>query len=255
MLNALVGFSLRFRGVVIALACVVLGYGLWAAAHAKLDVFPDFVPPQVVVQTEAPGLSAEQVEQLVTRPVESAINGAGDLESIRSQSIQGLSIITAVFKEGTEVFRARQVLGELLVQATGQLPAGVKSPRMTPLTSATMDLLKIGLVSDKLSPMELRTFAQWTLRPRLLSVPGVASVSMFGGEVRQIQIQVDPLRLETHALSIQDVLDAPEVRRARTPRGADNLVAFRNKQLREVGSILPGNSGDNGSFGHEIIGS
>jgi CzcA family heavy metal efflux pump len=208
MLNALVGFSLRFRGVVIALACIVLVYGLYATAHAKLDVFPDFVPPQVVVQTEAPGLSAEQVELLVTRPIESAINGAGDLESIRSQSIQGLSIITAVFKEGTEVFRARQVLGELLVQATGQLPGGVKSPRMTPLTSATMDLLKIGLVSDKLSPMELRTFAQWTLRPRLLSVPGVASVSIFGGDMRQLQIRLRPERMQAFALTMQDVVEA-----------------------------------------------
>src|SRR5258706_412090 len=107
MLQAIVQFSLRFRGVIIALACVVLGYGLYVAYHAELDVFPDFVQPQVAVQTESPGLSPEQVELLVTRPIETALNGLGGLESIRSESIQGLSIITAVFKEGMDVLVAR----------------------------------------------------------------------------------------------------------------------------------------------------
>src|SRR5881394_1480678 len=114
MLKRIIELSLRFRGVVVALACVVLGYGLFAAAHAKLDVFPEFVQPQVTVQSEAPGLAAEQVEVLVTRPVESALNGVGNLESIRSESIQGLSVVTAVFKEGTDIFVARQMLAERL---------------------------------------------------------------------------------------------------------------------------------------------
>src|SRR6185369_3572846 len=181
MLRALVTFSLRFRGVVVALACVLLGYGLYVAANAKLDVFPDFVQPQVVIQTESPGLSPEQVELLVTLPIEAKINGLGSMESLRSESIEGLSIITVVFKEGTDVFRARQLLAEILSETAGGLPATVKPPRMTPLTSSTMDLLKIGLVSDQLTPMELRTFADWTLKPRLLSVPGVAKCSTFGG--------------------------------------------------------------------------
>src|ERR1700735_4634022 len=103
MLNRIVYFSLRFRGVVVALACLTIGYGCYVTAHSKLDVFPDFVPPQVVVQTEAPGLSAEQVEVLVTRTVESSINGLGNMESMRSESIQGLSVITAVFKQGTDI--------------------------------------------------------------------------------------------------------------------------------------------------------
>src|SRR5207249_5833214 len=108
MLNRIVQSALRFRGVVIALASVLVGYGLFVAAHAKLDVFPEFVQPQATVQTEAPGLAPEQVEALVTRPVESAINGAGDLDSIRSESIQGLSVVTAIFKEGTDIYKARQ---------------------------------------------------------------------------------------------------------------------------------------------------
>src|SRR5947207_468159 len=211
MLQALVTFSLKFRGVVVALACLLLGYGFYIAKNAKLDVFPNFVQPQVVIQTEAPGLSPEQVEVLVTRPVETMVNGLGDMESLRSESIQGLSIITAVFKEGTDVFRARQTLAEKLAETAGELPASVKTPRMTPLTSSTMDLLKIGLVSDKLTPMELRTFADWTLNPTLLAVPGVAKCSTFGGEVRQLQIQVLPERLLAYDLAISDVLAAARV--------------------------------------------
>ena len=206
MLNRIVHFSLRFRGVVVALACVVIGYGLHVAANAKLDVFPNFVPPQVVVQTEAPGLSPEQVEVLVTRPIENTINGLGNMASLRSESIPGLSVITAVFKEGTDIFIARQTLAEKLAETAGELPAGVKTPMMSPLTSATMDLLKIGLTSEKLSPMELRTLADWTVKPRLLSVPGVARCIVFGGDVRQFQIQVRPDRLLAYGLSISDVL-------------------------------------------------
>src|SRR5438477_9164704 len=218
MLNRIVQSALRFRGVVIALACVLVGYGIFIAAHAKLDVFPEFVQPQVTVQSEAPGLAAEQVEALVTRPVESAWNGVGNLESIRSESIQGLSVVTAVFKEGTDIFVARQMLAEKMAELAGELPAGVKPPKMSPLTSSTMDLLKFGLLSDKLSPMALRTVADWTVRPRLLSVPGVARVTVFGGEVRQLQIQVRPERLLGFDLSIQDVLNA--AREATGVRGA-----------------------------------
>ena len=147
MLNRIVHFSLKFRGVVIALACLLTGYGIFVSYHAKLDVFPNFVPPQVTVETEAPGLSPEQVEVLVTRPLENTINGLGNMASLRSESISGLSVITAVFKEGTDIFIARQMLAEKLVTTAGELPAGVKTPTMTPLTSSTMDLLKIGLVA------------------------------------------------------------------------------------------------------------
>ena len=211
MLNRIVHFSLRFRGIVVALACVIVGYGIYIAANAKLDVFPNFVPPEVTVQTEAPGLSPEQVESLVTQPIENTVNGLGGLESLRSESIPGLSVITVVFKEGTDIIVARQMLAESLTETANQLPANVKTPQMSALTSATMDLLKIGLTSQKLSPMELRTFADWTMRPRLLSVPGVARCMIFGGEVRQLQIQVRPDRLQAYGLSISDVLAAGRV--------------------------------------------
>ncbi|HXT39460.1 MAG TPA: efflux RND transporter permease subunit, partial [Candidatus Angelobacter sp.] len=208
MLKRIVDLSLRNRGIVVALACVLIGYGLFVASNAKLDVFPEFVQPQVTVQAEAPGLAPEQVESLVTRPIESVLNGAGNLQSIRSESIQGLSVVTAVFKEGTDIYIARQLLTENLAQLSGQLPAGVKAPTMSPLTSSTMDLLKFGLISKKMSPMQLRTFADWVVKPRLLSVQGVAGVKVFGGEVRQIQIQVKSDRLAAFGLSLEDVLAA-----------------------------------------------
>src|SRR5262245_7253747 len=167
MLRALVELSLRARVAVIALSALVLAYGIYTAQHARLDVLPDFAPPQATVQTEAPGLSAEQVENLVTRPLEAAMQGAVGLESLRSQSIQGLSVITAIFRSGIDPRAARQVLFEELAQASRDLPATVHSPKLAPLTSATMDLLKIGLRSERLTPMELRTFAQWVVRPRL----------------------------------------------------------------------------------------
>lgn len=228
MLNGLVERSLRLRWVVLVLACMTVAFGVYVATHARLDVFPEFVPPQVVVQTEAPGLSAEQVETLVTRPLEARIIGAGKLESVRSESIQGLSAITAVFKEDTDVFRARQQLSEQLAGVANDLPAGAHPPKMTPLVSSTMDLLKIGLLAEKLTPMQLRTFAQWTLRPRLLSVPGVSNVSLFGGEVRQIQIQLRPDRLEAFELSIGDVVDA--ARKATGVRGA-GFVENENQRI------------------------
>jgi CzcA family heavy metal efflux pump len=218
MLRSLVEFSLRFRGVIIALGCVAVGYGLYIAKHARYDVYPEFAPPQVVVQTEAPGLSPEEVEQLVTRPVENTINGVGSLESIRSQSVQGLSVVTAIFREGTDVYRARQMVGERLAELIGQMPQGVRPPIMAPLTSASSMMLIVGLTSEKRSLMDLRTFADWTLRPRLLGVPGVSKVVVFGGEVRQLQVQVRPERLLAFDLSIDEVLAA--ARRATGVRGA-----------------------------------
>ena len=208
MLRNLVHFSLRYRRAVVALACVLTGYGIYVADHARLDVFPNFVPPEVVVQTEAPGLLPEQVEVLVTRPIESLLNGLGSLESLRSETISGLSVITVAFKEGTDILVARQMLAERLATVTATLPPEALPPVMSPLTSSTMDLLMIGLVSDQLSPMELRTLADWTIQPRLLAVPGVALCSVYGGDIRQLQIQVQPERLAAHGLSLEDVLGA-----------------------------------------------
>ncbi len=208
MLNRIVQFSLRFPAVVAALAGIILVYGVYTALHARLDVFPEFAPPMVVIQTEAPGLSPEQVEVLVTRPVENAVNGVPKLVSVRSQSIQGHSAVIAIFAEDADVFQARQMVGERLAEVAEQLPQGVRSPKMGPLTSSTSLTLVMGLTSSNRTALELRTFADWTLKPRLLGVPGVAKVDVFGGEVRQIQIQVQPDRLVAFGLSLGDVLAA-----------------------------------------------
>ncbi len=207
MLSQIVEVSLRHRGIVIALALALLGWGGYIASQSQLDVFPEFVAPQVTIQAEAPGLSAEQVEVLVTRPIESAVNGAASLESVRSESIQGLSVVTVVFKEGTDIYIARQSLAEKLGLLARQLPDGVRAPTMSPLTSSTMDLLKVGFVSDRLSGRELRTLADWTIKPRLLAVQGVAAASVFGGEVEQLQVQVQPEKLAAFDLTMSDVLE------------------------------------------------
>ncbi|MHB8412797.1 MAG: efflux RND transporter permease subunit [Candidatus Acidiferrales bacterium] len=210
MLNAIVRFSLRHRGIVIALAFALLGYGAYSLTRAKYDVFPEFSPPTVVVQTEAPGLSPEQVELLVTTPIEVAINGVPGIESLRSSSIQGVSIVTATFQIATDVYRARQVVTERLTTLEGRLPSSVQPPVMEPLTSTTGNILYVGLTSSTLSLMQLRTIADWTVRLRLLSVPGVANVTVFGGDVKQYQIQPIPERLIQFDLGMNEVFNAAQ---------------------------------------------
>ncbi|HQR51516.1 MAG TPA: efflux RND transporter permease subunit, partial [Methylophilaceae bacterium] len=162
---------------------------------------------QVVIQTEAPGLSADLVETLVSQPIENAISGTVGIESMRSQSIPGLSVVTIIFTEGTDVYRNRQVVAERLSTLTSQLPRNV-IPNITPLASSASTVLGIGLTSDARSLMELRTLVDWSIRPHLMAVPGVADVNVFGGEVRQFQIQVDPEKLIRYNLSLQEVLAA-----------------------------------------------
>ncbi|MDE3063841.1 MAG: efflux RND transporter permease subunit, partial [Acidobacteriota bacterium] len=206
MLNAIVHFSLRFRGVVLALALAFLGYGIYSLTQARFSVFPEFAPPFITIQTESPGLSPEQVELLVTQPVENAVNGVTGIDSLRSSSIQGLSVITVVFRADSDIYRDRQLVTERLSTVSGQLPQGVHAPAMTPLQSTTGTVLVMGLTSDRRSLMDLRTVADWTLKPRLLAVPGVANVVVFGGEVRQLQVQFLPEKLMRYGLSLDDVI-------------------------------------------------
>jgi CzcA family heavy metal efflux pump len=235
MLQPIVAWSLHNRAAVVVLAALLLVVGLFAAGHARLDVFPEFAPPLVVVQTEAPGLSPSDVEQLVTLPIEAAINGVPRLAQLRSQSIQGLSVVTAIFDDGTDIDRARQHLTERLGELAGQLPQGVKSPRLAPLTSSTGRLLSVGFTSDRLSLMDLRDRVQWTIRPRLL-LPGVAQVTIFGGEVRQFQVRLDPDALAARNLTVTDVLDA--ARQASGIRGAGFLENDRQRiNLRTEGQV------------------
>ncbi len=205
MLTFLVRWSVQHRVLMALLAAAFLVLGIRNAAQARLDVLPDFAPPQVVVQTEAPGLSAEQVELLVTRPIEASLLGAAAAEAVRSESIQGLSVVTVVFRDDIDPWRARQIIGEQLVTAADALPAGVGAPRATPLTSATMDLLKLGLLSATLTGRQLRVVAEATVLPRLAAVPGVAGVHVFGGERPRFEVRVRDLELAARGLTFADV--------------------------------------------------
>lgn len=215
---AIIRFAVRFRGIVVALAIVLLGYGIVSLTQAKYDVFPEFAPPQVGIQAEAPGLTAEQVEVLVTQPIENAVNGVPGIQSMRSVSIQGLSVITVIFEAKSDIYRDRQVVSERLAEAVRELPQNIPQPTITPLTSSSSTVLVLGLTSKTRSLMDLRTLADWTLRQRLLAVPGVSKVAVFGRDVRSLQVQIRPDDLLRYNLSIDDVLDA--ARRATAITGA-----------------------------------
>lgn len=217
-LAAIVRASLRYRGVALALALLLAIYGAFVLRDARYDVFPEFAPPQVMIQTEAPGLAPEQVELLVTQPVENAVHGVAGVSRLRSQSIQGLSVITVTFEPDSDIFRDRQNLSERLGGLAGQLPAGVQAPSMSALTSSVSTALVAAMTSKARTMMELRTLADWTVKPRLLAVPGVAKVSVFGGEVKQVQVQILRDRLVKYGLTIGEVLEA--TRKALGIRGA-----------------------------------
>ena len=217
-MRRLVDLCVRFAGTLATLTLIALALGIWTMQSAPLDVFPEFVPSTVDIQTEAPGFTAEQVEQLVTRPIEIAVNGATGLASIRSESIPGLSVITIQFADKIDLYNAREVIAERLSELGSALPVGVDAPRLSPLTSSTMDLLKIGLVSDRLSPFALRDQAEWVMKPALLAVPGVAHVILFGGAVRQIQIQPNLKCMTAYGFTLSELSDA--ARAALALRGA-----------------------------------
>lgn len=247
MLASIIDFSVRLRGVVFVLACLLAGYGVYALGQSRLDVFPEFAPPLVVVQTEAPGLSSEQVEQLVTQRVENVLGGAVGLQSMRSQSIQGVSVVTLVFEDAVGIQRARQTVSEQLSTVAGSLPAGVAAPRMTPLSSSTSVTMAIGLTSGTRSPMDLRSFAEWTLKPRLLASQGVADIGIYGGEIRQYQVQVEPAKLVRYGLSLQDVVNA--ARRATGIRGAGVLDTANQRLVLDTA----GQAMDAGQLGQVVL--
>src|SRR5260370_14497708 len=237
MLKRCIEFSLRYRGVILILGLLVAIYGAYVAEQTQLDVFPEFAPPRIVIQTEAPGLCGGGVGGLVSRRVESGLNGTPDLESMYSQSIQGLSVVTVVFRETADIFRARQLTGERITEITGGLPLGVHPPQMGALTSSTSLMMALGLMSSQRTPMELRTFAEWVVRLRLLGVAGVARVEIFGGDVRQLQIQFRPDRLIAYDVSVDEVLAA--ARSATGIRGA-GFIENENQRitLRTGGQAL-----------------
>ncbi|HWW32963.1 MAG TPA: efflux RND transporter permease subunit [Steroidobacteraceae bacterium] len=218
MMRALVALCVRHYGSVTALTVLALVLGSWGALHSSLDVFPEFVPSQVEIQTEAPGFAPQQVEELITKRIENAVNGASGLATLRSESIPGLSVVSISFTGGIDVHVARQGIAERLSELGSSLPAGVGTPKLSPLVSSTMDLLKIGLLSDKVDAYTLRDVADWVIKPRLLAVPGVAHLIVFGGDVREIHILPDMPKLASYNITLAEVADA--ARTALPLRGA-----------------------------------
>lgn len=228
MMSALVRFSIRFSGVIIGLATLVVLYGLYSLNRSNLDVFPEFAPKQIVIQTESPGLSAELVESLVTQRIESSIAGTVGIASMRSQSIPGLSIVTIIFDEKTDVYRNRQVIAERLSTLQNKLPQGI-IPNITPLTSSASTVLGFGVTSKTRSLSELRTAVDWTIVPHLMAIPGVADVNVFGGKVRQFQVQASPEKLIKYGISLLQVEQA--LRKSTGVRGSGYI---ENKNQRIV---------------------
>lgn len=227
MMSALVRFSIRFSGVIIGLATLVVVYGLYSLSRSNLDVFPEFSPTQIIIQTESPGLSAELVESLVTQPIETSIAGTVGIESMRSQSIPGLSIVTIIFDERTDIYRNRQVIAERLSTLSNKLPQGI-TPNITPLTSSASTVLGFGVTSETRSLTEIRTLVDWTIVPHLLSIPGVADVNVFGGKVRQFQVQVDPEKMIRYGISLLQVEAA--VQKATGVRG-NGFIENKNQRI------------------------
>ena len=210
MLSAIVRASLAHPRIITGLSILIALLSLGALINARFDVFPDFAPPHVFVQTEAPGLDAQQVEALVTRPLEQLLAGTENVETVRSTSSQGLSAIQVVFDRRGDPYRQRQVITERLAEASGVLPVGVGPPLLSPLSSSMEYLEHFGFTSDRLTPVELRGLVRWVVTPQILAVPGVAQVQLFGGAERERQVVVDPQKLAANDVTLDDVFSATQ---------------------------------------------
>jgi preprotein translocase subunit SecF len=205
MLGRFVHFALAQRVLVLALAALLVVLGVRAGRDVPLDVFPEFAPPMVEIQTEAPGLSTEEVESLVTVPIETAVNGVPGLMTLRSKSVLGLSSVQILFERGSDVVRARQMVGERITQVQPRLPLAARQPVLMPPLSSTSRAMKVGLSSKKLDQMQISELVRWTVRPRLMAVPGVANVAVWGQRDRQLQVLVDPDRLRAAGVTLAEV--------------------------------------------------
>ncbi|HZI52034.1 MAG TPA: efflux RND transporter permease subunit [Terriglobia bacterium] len=206
MLNKIIQWSIRNRLIVLIAATALLIYGGIVAARAPVDVFPDLTAPTVTILTESHGMAPEEVESLVTLPIEASMNGTAGVFRVRSNSAAGISIVFVEFNLGTDIYRARQLVTEKLAQV--RLPSGIRPPVLGPISSTMGEIMLISMTSQNTSAMDLRSLADWVVRPRLLGVPGVAQVMIIGGETRQFQVLIDPTKLRDYKLTLQQVMDA-----------------------------------------------
>jgi CzcA family heavy metal efflux pump len=235
MLNRLIAASLRNRFLVVAAAALLLAAGAWTAWRMPVDVFPDLTAPTVTVLTEAHGMAPEEVESLVSFPIETAVNGATGVRRVRSSTAQGISVVWVEFDWGTDIFRARQIVTEKLQTLAVQLPAGASPPVLAPVSSVMGEIMMIGLTGPQ-SPMELRSVADWTIRRRLLALPGVAQVIPIGGEVKQYQVLADPARMLATGVSLAQVVAAA---RGSNANAAGGVFMDRGQEyvIRGIGRV------------------
>ena len=207
MLNKIIGFSLQNRILVLVASVLLLIGGTYTAMHTEVDVFPDLNAPTVVIMTEANGMAAEEVEQLVTFPVETAVNGATGVRRVRSSSTNGFSVVWVEFDWDTDIYLARQIVSEKLAVVSESLPANVGKPTLGPQSSILGEMLIVGLTADSTSMLDLRTIADWTIRPRLLSTGGVAQVAVLGGDIKEYQVQLDSERMRHYGVTLSEVMN------------------------------------------------
>ena len=207
MLNKIIYYSLHNRLVILVCALLLMIWGTYTAFNTDVDVFPDLNAPTVVIMTEANGMAPEEVERLVTFPVETAVNGAMDVRRVRSSSTTGFSVVWVEFDWGTDIYRARQIVSEKLAVLGESLPENVGKPTLGPQSSILGEMMILGLTADSTSLLDLRTIADWTIRPRLLSMGGVAQVAVIGGDIKEYQILLDPARMKHYGVGLNEVLD------------------------------------------------
>lgn len=208
MLNKIISFSLHNRPVILFFSVLLIIVGMWTASKMEVDVFPDLNAPTVVVMTEAQGMASEEVERLVTFPIETAVNGATDVRRVRSSSTTGFSVVWVEFEWGTDIYRDRQIVSEKLATIGDALPSGVGQPTLGPQSSILGEVMFIGLTADSTSLGDLRTLADWTIRPQLLSTGGVAQVTVMGGDLMEYQIRLHPERMRHYGVTLTQVMDA-----------------------------------------------
>jgi len=210
MLNRIISFSLHNRILIVVASILLIVFGSYIATRMEVDVFPDLTAPTVVVLTEAHGMAPEEVEKLVTFPIETSVNGATNVRRVRSSSSAGISIVWIEFEWNTDIFKARQIVNEKIIAVSEKLPQAVGNPTMAPQSSIMGEIMLISLTADSTSQMDLRTISDWTIRPRLLATGGVAQVVVIGGEYKQYQILASPQKMNYYDVSLSELLKASE---------------------------------------------
>jgi CzcA family heavy metal efflux pump len=236
MFSTILRWVINRRWLVVLATIIISLWTVYIIPKMPLDVFPPFAPPQVEIQTEAPGLAPEEIESLVTLPIESAINGTPGVTAVRSSSAVGVSVVKVIFDWGTEIYQARQLITERLQQAESKLPAGVETPQISPTTSPVGTVITYAFTSETTSLMEVRRLIDWQVTNRLLAVPGVAQVVVYGGEERQYQVLVEPAKLKAFNVSLQQVSEAAQAANVNAP-GGYLITPDKETLIRGVGRV------------------